>query len=211
MIFDFLKICEQRGKKIKGILHVGSHDGGELPYYLSRGIENTIFCEANPEIYTRLLERCSGIKGVRCFNYAIADKEDFLKFYITNNDSASSSILKLKKHSERYPNIIESKQIVVQSKTIDGLFQEHHIDFENFNVLNIDIQGAELIAMKGMSKYLTFCDVIYTEVNFEELYDGCSLVSEIDEYLKQFGFNRVSTIDTGYGWGDALYLKEVTQ
>lgn len=50
-------------------------------------------------------------------------------------------------------------------------------------------------------------DIIYTEVNFEEVYKGCCLVGELDNFLKEWGFTRVLTDDTPKLWGDALYLK----
>jgi hypothetical protein len=44
----------------------------------------------------------------------------------------------------------------------------------------------------------------------EELYEGCCLIDELDEYLKSFGFERKITKlwdDGAVGWGDALYIK----
>ena len=50
---------------------------------------------------------------------------------------------------------------------------------------------------------------IYTEVNFEELYEDCALVNELDCFLGRKHFTRVTTVDTGCGWGDALYQREM--
>jgi hypothetical protein len=73
--------------------------------------------------------------------------------------------------------------------------------------VNIDVQGAELQAIKGMGNLVRAVDAIYCEVNKEELYEGCAVVNEIDEYLKNYHFQRVATRwIIGKGWGDALYL-----
>ena len=73
--------------------------------------------------------------------------------------------------------------------------------------MNLDIQGVELRALKSMEKYLQHVKYIYTEVNTEQVYKGCNLIGEIDEYLKQFGFGRVAQQTyKQFGWGDAFYI-----
>jgi hypothetical protein len=78
-----------------------------------------------------------------------------------------------------------------------------------FNFLNLDIQGVELKALKGMESYLDSIDYIYTEVNSDYVYKDCALVTEIDDYLKQFNFVRVETQwCENFRWGDAFYVKK---
>ena len=60
-----------------------------------------------------------------------------------------------------------------------------------------------------MEKYLNHIQYIYTEVNTEEVYKGCNLIGEIDDYLHGFGFERVAQdIYSQFGWGDAFYIKK---
>ena len=77
-----------------------------------------------------------------------------------------------------------------------------------FNFLNFDIQGAELKALKGMEEYLDKVDYLYTEVNSDYVYKDCALITEIDDYLKQFNLVRVETSWTDCKWGDAFYIKQ---
>jgi hypothetical protein len=80
----------------------------------------------------------------------------------------------------------------------------------SYNFLNLDIQGVELKALKGMSDYLSSVQYIYTEVNSDYVYKDCAIVDEIDEYLKPFGFQRVETIWQGEcRWGDAFYVNSL--
>jgi FkbM family methyltransferase len=210
MLFDFIEkinSSELCVSEIRGILHVGSHDGAELDYYLHNGINDIIFCEANPDIYSRLVSRCDGFYRVKCYNYAICDRAGKINLNVTNNDSASSSILDLKDHKHYYPHIYNNYTISVPSITIDELFSKENIHSNNYNLLNIDIQGAELMAIKGMSEYIMSCDYIYSEVNFQEMYDGCCMIEDFDKYLFNLGFYRFFLADTGNGFGDALYIK----
>jgi hypothetical protein len=61
-----------------------------------------------------------------------------------------------------------------------------------------------------MESYLPSIQYIYTEVNSDYVYKGCCLVTELDEYLAQFGFERVETswYNDVAGWGDAFYVKK---
>jgi len=59
-----------------------------------------------------------------------------------------------------------------------------------------------------MGDYIKHFDYIYTEVNTEYVYKECALITEIDDYLNQYGFRRVATKMAGNcGWGDAFYIK----
>jgi hypothetical protein len=74
-------------------------------------------------------------------------------------------------------------------------------------MINLDVQGYELEVFKGAVDTLNSIDIVYTEVNFEDLYKDCCLVEDLDGFLLGFGFRRVLT-DARYGtFGDALYLK----
>ena len=81
-------------------------------------------------------------------------------------------------------------------------------DFKNITLLTLDIQGAELQALRGAGRELAKVKAIFTEVNFEKVYKDCALIDELDSYLGGFGFKRVLTFRTQAGWGDALYLSK---
>jgi hypothetical protein len=76
--------------------------------------------------------------------------------------------------------------------------------------LNIDLQGAELLALKGMGDLLHQFSHLYIEVNEKELYKGCPRVWEIDSFLAGWGFHGVETKMTGFGWGDKYYQRTKT-
>ena len=76
------------------------------------------------------------------------------------------------------------------------------------NFINIDIQGAELPAIKSLGALIDNVDFIFVEVNRKQVYRDCTTVKELDEYLNQINFQRATT--RWYfrqGWGDALYIR----
>ena len=64
-----------------------------------------------------------------------------------------------------------------------------------------------MLALKGATKYIQNVQAMYLEVNEKELYKNCGLIADIDLFLSDYGFKRVLTDITQYGWGDALYIK----
>jgi FkbM family methyltransferase len=197
---EILKYCD---KPIKGILHVGAHQCEELPDYLQNGVDNDLilWIEANERIKPNY-------KDANVIYSVISNKDDeIVTFHVTNNGQ-SSSILELDEHKREHPWCKEIDQMTLKTKTLNTLFKEHNIPYDRFNMINIDIQGAELLALEGASEIIPFLDVIYLEVNTKHLYKDCALVNEIDAFLKDtYGFDRVKTVMTKHGWGDALYLK----
>ena len=85
------------------------------------------------------------------------------------------------------------------------------MEIEDIDLLNIDTQGYEMEVLKGSRKLLSQgIKYIILEVNKKELYEGCPLVKDIDNFLKKFGFVRTDThywMDS-YSWGDAFYIKK---
>ena len=205
MLINFDEIVNKYGLP-KGIIHIGAHLMEERETYLNHGLDNTIWVEANPEIYSEIKHINNDSKEL-VYNYIISDKDgEIYDFNITNNGQ-SSSILALDKHKLHHPHIFVKEIISLKSKRMDTLLFENNINIKIYDFLNIDIQGAELLALKGFGNLLKEIKFIYTEVNINSIYKDCALMYEIDEYLNSFGFKRVETEMTNYEWGDALYIK----
>lgn len=194
---------------VRGIIHIGAHKGEELETYISMGASPILFIEANPDLADQLKKKTAGQHGIIVESCAITDgKTSTSTLHITSMDQ-SSSILPLKEHQDIYPDIVETHRIIVPAQTLDALLNSLGLDASMFNFLNIDIQGAELLALHGAKLTLPHIDAINTEVNYRELYAGCALSHELDAYLASFGFVRESThCPYDPSWGDAFYIKK---
>ena len=190
----------------KGILHIGAHMCEERALYnsIKIGDNDILWIEAIGEIVAYVKKINENINIVQA---VITDKDDEeLSFMITNNKE-SSSIFNFGTHAIEHPHVFEIERRRLKSITLNTLFERNNIPHDRFDFINIDIQGAELKALKGAVCILPHIKAIYAEVNEKMLYEGAGLLPELDEYLATFNFTRVITNMTQHGWGDALYIK----
>ena len=204
---EILSILIKYGITITGAFHIGAHECEELEFYKLLGInENDIvWIDALPNKVTEA--QLKGIPNV--YNEVITDKDDDDVIFNVANNNVSSSVLHLYTHLIEHPDVIYVNTIQTKSITVDTFFQKNKINTSKLNFWNIDIQGAELLALKGGTKNLLNADVLYLEVNERELYKNCAFISDIDDFLLKHNFYRVLTDITGWGWGDALYIKQL--
>ena len=207
MLIPLNRMVEHFNMNIRGILHVGAHECEEQPDYIAQGVknENIHWVEAMRDKVEEMLMRNPMIN---IYQAVISDKnDDVVEFKITNNGQ-SSSILSLGAHLQHHPHVHVTETRKLRTSRLDKVIETNNINMETINFMNLDIQGAELLALKSMEGYLHHIDYIYTEVNTEKVYEDCALMSEIDEYLAPFGFKRAANrIYKEYGWGDALYIR----
>jgi hypothetical protein len=91
-------------------------------------------------------------------------------------------------------------------RRVDCLIPE--MVMEQYDFLNIDVQGFEGQVLTGMGDYLKYVKWAYLEVNKAQVYEGCWEVEKIDRYLFERGFQRVETARWIGDWSDALYIKK---
>ncbi len=192
------------------IIHVGAHLAEEHFEYkkfnwIGTESRKAIWVEAQTRLVDTLKHTLDQEENL-IYNFAIwsEDKKE-VSLNISNN-TQSSSLFKLSKHKQIYPEIEFVETITIPTIRLDTLLE---LDGLSPDFINLDIQGAELIALKSLGDKIFDFKWIYTEVNYEELYEGCSLISEIDDFLKVKKFKRVFAVKrAGAGWGDALYIRK---
>jgi FkbM family methyltransferase len=206
MLIPFRQLAQRYGMKPKGVLHVGAHFGQEAPEYAAIGCNRMIFIEAIPEVYEKLKENTRQYMDAMAINACISDVDgDTTWFNIANNEGQSSSLLELGIHKTEHPDVMYSDRIEVTTTRLDTLFNDFPLECD---MLNLDLQGAELMALKSLGSMLNDFKWLYIEVNKAPMYVGCPLVEEIDEYVSKFGFHRVETKWCGrFSWGDSIYIK----
>lgn len=207
MLIPFTDLQRKHKIQPKGVLHIGANIGEEIPEYHKIGIKKMIFIEANPNIFQVLQKKASRFPDIECHNVCVSDVDDQeVIFHIANNGGQSSSFLELGTHIEMHPDVKYIKDIKMKTVRVDSLLPD--ID-KDIDFLNIDLQGAEGHALRGMGDILNQFKYLYLECNITEVYKGCMQLPEMDEYLLDFGFHRVEVFFPGNcTWGDCFYTKK---
>ncbi len=203
MLLNLKELIKKYNLNIKGVIHIGAHFGEEFKTYKDLKINNLIFFEPISYTFERL-KNTVGDDGI-LFNTALGNFTGQVEMYVeTANQGQSSSILKPDKHLQQYPHIKFNSTEIVNIDKLDNFIEYK----DNYNFINIDVQGYEMEVFKGGEEFLKNIDYVMTEVNRDEVYKDCAKVDEIDSFLSQFGFKRVETTWDGGIWGDGFYIKK---
>ena len=151
----------------KGVLHIGAWDAWEAKQYAHYCGSNSIFIEANPNSYERFKREIEQF-GQKIYNYAAwnEDNLDMMLYCPPGNEDSSSLIEKI------------GTPIAVKTIRMDTLFQNEKLSFHDFDLLNIDTEGAELQVLEGLGNYIKNFTYIIIEVS--------DIGSEFDNQVSQF-------------------------
>lgn len=215
MLIPFSELFKKYNVRPTGVVHLGASEGQEALEYAKNGVRYAIWVEAITEVYNKLLAHLKNFPTMKswAWNYCLGDEDNKqVTFHISNNGGQSSSFLEFGTHATAHPEVKYIRDVHLFTRRFDSLISEALSVTETKEVipkldfLNIDLQGAELMALKGMGNYLEQFKWAYIEVNKAPLYKGCPMVEDIDDYLAIYGLTRVETKWTGWGWGDAFYI-----
>ncbi|PIQ48573.1 MAG: hypothetical protein COW03_09310 [Cytophagales bacterium CG12_big_fil_rev_8_21_14_0_65_40_12] len=202
----------------RGIIHIGAHEGQEVAKYLALGFKKIMLIEANSELVELLNDKFRNVSEVVVVFQAISDIEGTIDFHIHTSRSGSTepaSILKMKEFNKIVKTLSTPKTIQVPTCRLESLFKDQY-ELEDYNFINVDVQGAELHVFKGASSILPHFDAIISEVNLIELYEGAALEEEIVDYLEKHSFIKEKCIYHELyegerhfkAWGECLFLNK---
>ncbi|RZI81731.1 MAG: FkbM family methyltransferase [Rubrivivax sp.] len=212
-MIDLHAQCQQHGIQVRGVIHVGAHEGKEIGLYENTlNAQRVLYVEANPAVFARLTsninERADKKSAVILVNRAVSDTNGTLQLHLATFDQ-SSSILPMELHREVYPQVEPAGSIDVQASRLDDLMADFALNPTGFNLLNIDVQGAEALVLRGAPEVLKHVEAVNVEVNFADLYRGGALIEDIEAILLAAGFKRVALCCPYHPtWGDALYIRK---
>lgn len=210
MLISFERLIRKHRVNITGVVHCGASIGQEVKEYAKLGVQNMVFIEADPDVYIELKHNLRDYPKAIPINACLSNEDGKeVVFNIANNGGQSSSILEFGTHSTAHPEVKFIDSITLTTKRLDTLIEEFNLNIHEFNFLNMDLQGAEMLALQGLGDYLKYFKYAYLEVNQREVYKHCAIVEDLDLYLLGHGFRRVETQWSGnHGWGDALYIRK---
>ena len=117
--------------------------------------------EADSQLLPYIEKNINGLKNVHIHNLAVSDKHrDRLSFYRNNNSLQTNSLFK----EAVQPFAKSIDEFEVESCSLDGFAEDNGI--EKVDLIKVDIQGAEYIALKSGTRTLANCSFLLLEVCF---------------------------------------------
>jgi FkbM family methyltransferase len=204
MLLNFPSLVSKYNINANGCIHVGAHYAQEHVDYVKAGIKRFVYIEPCAGAFNILKNKFASHHHIQLFNVACGDAEGEQVMYTgSQNEGQSNSLLKMDKHLQIHPGITLPNTELVTVKRLDSLGLAH----KGYQLLVMDCQGFEGRVLNGATETLKQVNYVYTEVNKDEVYQGCTLVNELDELL--FEFDRVETgAWVGNAWSDALYIRK---
>ena len=167
-------------------------------------------------------------QGIKYFPYALGEKNEKKKLYITNHPMCSS----LYKPNEKFMKLFNNLDFAylkniqdVETVSLDFFLKKENINFVDF--IKIDIQGAELDVFRGGVESLKNVLTIITEVEFVQLYNNQPLFGDINSFLSEFHimFHKFLSLQgrtlkptvlnndlnhsSQHMWSDAMYIRDI--
>lgn len=157
-----------------------------------------------------------GLDKDHLYQLALGEKNGQATFYVSSGHpdhlpkvkgwdygNKSSSLLPPKKHKEVLKWVKFKEKIKVKTQRLDSFCAEQSVDRIDF--IYLDVQGAELMVLRGAGDMLSKVGAIWMEVEAVELYANQPLKKEVETFMKKNGFIRVKdTVDDISG--DQLYV-----
>jgi FkbM family methyltransferase len=181
--------------EVSWIVELGARDCNETILFLENYSKvNILTLECNPSMLPVCRNRIRGKERVTLIEKAIGDVNGKLKFYPidpanteTTWEDGNPGASSLLKASGKYPvEKYAQTEIEVDAIRLDSLLSEHKID--TLDLLWMDIQGAELMALKGLGTRIKDVKIIHTEAEFMEIYSNQALFPEIKIFMKANNF-----------------------
>jgi FkbM family methyltransferase len=203
MILDFDYVHKKYDLNITGILHIGGHYGNVISDYQKYGVNNIVLFEPLCENFSILSENIKKTNAnIVAHQVALGNDNKKVVMNVSDNEGQSSSVLNPKVHLTAHPEVSFIGTEEVEMKKLDDY------NYNDYNMMVIDVQGYELEVFRGGVKTLENIDYIFCEVNRDEVYEGNAKIEEIDDFLLKQGFERVE-VEWYYSqvFGDAFYIR----
>ncbi len=135
-----------------------------------------IEAQSDKEIYLKKVKKQFGKSVDYCLNLLASKSNEQVVF---NEMESGSSVLEEQ-------SSIPRKKITCQTQTLDSITSK--FDFNNTDLLKLDVQGYELEVLKGATKTLNSVNVILMEVALLRINKGAPVINEVLSFMEQKNF-----------------------
>lgn len=201
------------GESISTVVECGAKNCAETVAFHKLLPQAEIYAfECNPDTLPLCRITVRGIDKIHLVERAVSDKCGSVTFFKIDprrtrttwsdgNPGASSLFLASGKYKvEDYAQT----PVTVTAVTLWDFITTAKLD--KIDLLWMDIQGAELLALRGLGPAITRVKLIHLEVEFIEMYTGQPLWSDVRRFLRRHGFHFLTFTTFGRYAADAVFI-----
>jgi len=219
--FELSKLYSLEEKII--IFEIGACEGEDSIRYSKLFPNSTIYTfEPLPENKKLILENFKkyNVDNAHLYEIALSNFDGETDFHVSsanqdllseyqnvnwNFGNKSSSLLMPEKHNEEI-NFIKFENLIKVKTTTLQIFC-NNLNINIIDIIHMDVQGAELMVLKGANEYIDKIKVIWMEVSDLEYYKGQPLAKEVESFMKKNNFFLVKNTLVK-NQGDHLYVSK---
>jgi FkbM family methyltransferase len=180
------------------VLDVGARDCGESVDFATAFPAATVYAfECNPATLPACRAAAAAEPRVRLTEQAVSDADGRTAFFpidpaktVTGSADGNPGASSLFEATGDYPlERYVQQRIEVETTRLDTFLARAGLD--HVDVLWMDVQGAELLVLRGLGERLADVDWIHLEAEQFEIYRGQALFPAIDAHLAARGFELI--------------------
>jgi FkbM family methyltransferase len=160
--------------------------------------------------YSKLLDNTNNIEQIKCFNFALGEKEELINIKLFAEESSTLNSLK-----ELSQNIDSNFTETIQVISGDLFCRQNNIN--QIDLLKIDTEGFEIEVLKGFSEMVKNSQIkaIYCEVGFHSENNRNTYINKIFDLMmannfKFYGLYEINNmpIKRSVNYGNALFINQ---
>ena len=203
----------------KLILDIGSCDGLDSIKYSQMFPDSSIFA-FEPLLKNQLLIKQNirkyHVLNIKLIDRALSNIEGEAEFYVSSGrpdeisedvdwdfGNKSSSLLEPNRTMEVHPWLKFQEKVTVQTDTLENFMKTNQ--FDSIDFIHMDVQGAELMVLKGAGTFISKIKMIWLEVENIELYKNQPLTDDVEKFLVLHGFSKIKDTVNSIA-GDQLWV-----
>jgi FkbM family methyltransferase len=207
------EILRLMGADVRCIVEFGAADGRDTEVYAKRfPAAKVVAIEPVPQSFKKLEARRLTARNIVAIEAAVSDKIGETSLFISSEVDASSVLPPVATGSafDKYTETVG--KVSVRQVTLDQVCD--FCSITNVDLIKMDAQGAELLALKGAERLLERESIryIFTEVQFIRIYEDSCLFHEMWNFLASQGFYLHGLYGLSHNehgqlcWGDAIFI-----
>ena len=176
------------------LIDIGSH-GGSWSFYLSKLVpKGKVICFDALPVYAASLNILSFLtreKNIDCYNYAIQDKVSKMSLtWLDQKGERLTGMTRISVKADKKP-----QTLIVKGITLDSFFSDYKYNNRVIKLIKIDIEGAELLALKGSINIIEkFKPIIIIETCINHLTKYDINIKSVYSFFDKIGYKANSTL-----------------